>query len=86
MGGKFSHKLEVLLPWILLNRNFLKRELAITPCWLGKFRRYNIFQTAFGTVCLPMSFEEKYEWVKRKGGTMIEKVKNGKEIGKMGSK
>jgi hypothetical protein len=33
-----------------------------------------------------MSFEEKYEWVKRKGGTMIEKVKNGEEIGKMGSK
>jgi hypothetical protein len=26
MGGKFSHKLEVLLPWILLNRNFLKEN------------------------------------------------------------
>ncbi len=26
MGGKFSHKLEVLLPWKLLNRNFLKEN------------------------------------------------------------
>ncbi len=26
MGGKFSHKLEVFLPWILLNRNFLKEN------------------------------------------------------------
>jgi hypothetical protein len=26
MGGKFSHKLEVLLPGILLNRNFLKEN------------------------------------------------------------
>ncbi len=26
MGGKFSHKLEVLLPWILLNRTFLKEN------------------------------------------------------------
>jgi hypothetical protein len=26
MGGKFSHKLEVLLPWILLNINFLKEN------------------------------------------------------------
>jgi hypothetical protein len=24
MGGKFSHKLEVFLPWMLLNGNFLK--------------------------------------------------------------
>jgi hypothetical protein len=26
MGGKFSHKLEVFLPWMLLNRNFLKEN------------------------------------------------------------
>jgi hypothetical protein len=26
IGGKFSQKLEVLLPWILLNRNFLKEN------------------------------------------------------------
>jgi hypothetical protein len=26
MGGKFSHKLEVLLPEVLLNRNFLKEN------------------------------------------------------------
>jgi hypothetical protein len=26
MGGKFSYKLEVLLPWILLKRNFLKEN------------------------------------------------------------
>jgi hypothetical protein len=26
MGGKFSHKLEVFLPWLLLNRNFLKEN------------------------------------------------------------
>ncbi len=26
MGGKFSHTLEVLLPWILLNINFLKEN------------------------------------------------------------
>ncbi len=26
MGGKFSHKLQVLFPWILLNRNFLKEN------------------------------------------------------------
>jgi hypothetical protein len=26
MGGKFSHKLEVVLPWILLNINFLKEN------------------------------------------------------------
>jgi hypothetical protein len=26
MGGKFSHKLEVLIPWMLLNKNFLKEN------------------------------------------------------------
>jgi hypothetical protein len=26
MGGKFSHKLKVFLPWMLLNRNFLKEN------------------------------------------------------------
>jgi hypothetical protein len=26
MGEKFSHKLEVFLPWMLLNRNFLKEN------------------------------------------------------------
>jgi hypothetical protein len=26
MGGKFSHKLELFLPWMLLNRNFLKEN------------------------------------------------------------
>ena len=26
MEGKFSHKLEVFLPWMLLNRNFLKEN------------------------------------------------------------
>jgi hypothetical protein len=26
MGGKFSRKLEVFLPWMLLNRNFLKEN------------------------------------------------------------
>ncbi len=26
MGGEFSHKLEVFLPWMLLNRNFLKEN------------------------------------------------------------
>jgi hypothetical protein len=26
MGVKFSHKLEVFLPWMLLNRNFLKEN------------------------------------------------------------
>jgi hypothetical protein len=29
---------------------FSKRELALSPCWLGKFLHLNIFQTAFGTV------------------------------------
>jgi hypothetical protein len=26
IGGKFSYKLEVFLPWMLLNRNFLKEN------------------------------------------------------------
>jgi hypothetical protein len=26
MGGKFSYKLEVFVPWMLLNRNFLKEN------------------------------------------------------------
>jgi hypothetical protein len=50
MGGKFSHMLEAINPWMLLNRNFLKEELALSPSWLGIFLGLNIFQTAFWTV------------------------------------
>jgi hypothetical protein len=28
---------------------FSKRELALSPCWLGKFLGLSIFQTALGT-------------------------------------
>jgi hypothetical protein len=34
MEGKFSHKLEVLLPWILPNINFLKENWQYPhACW-----------------------------------------------------
>jgi hypothetical protein len=34
MGGKFFHKLEVFLPWILPNRNFLKENWHYSfACW-----------------------------------------------------
>jgi hypothetical protein len=49
MGGKFYQKLEVFIPRILLNINFLKRN-GIISVLLGKFLGLNIFQTAFGTV------------------------------------
>jgi hypothetical protein len=37
MGGKFSHKLEVLLPWMLLNRNFLKENRHFPHAGLENF-------------------------------------------------
>jgi hypothetical protein len=50
MGEKFSHKLEVLLPWILLSRNFLKENWQYPLAGWENFGAKNIFQTAFGTV------------------------------------
>ena len=39
MGGKFSHKLEVFLPWMLLNRNFLKENRYCAHAGREKFLR-----------------------------------------------
>ena len=39
MEGKFSHKLEVFLPWMLLNRNFLKENRYCAHAGRGKFLR-----------------------------------------------
>jgi hypothetical protein len=47
MGGKFSLKLEVLVSWILLNKNFLKREQALTPMLAGKISRSKYFPNCF---------------------------------------
>jgi hypothetical protein len=38
MGGKFSHKLEVFLPWMLLNRNFLKENRYYSHAGWENFR------------------------------------------------
>jgi hypothetical protein len=46
MGGKFSYKPEVLLPWILLNRNFLKENWQY-PMLAGKILALKYFPNCF---------------------------------------
>ncbi len=46
MGGKFSQKLEVLLPWILLNINFLKENWQYSML-AGKILELKYFPICF---------------------------------------
>jgi hypothetical protein len=43
MGGKFPQKLEVLIPWMLLKRNFLNANLLD-----GKISRLKFFPNCLG--------------------------------------
>jgi hypothetical protein len=47
MKGKFPHKQEVVIPWMLLNRNFLKENWHYPYAGWEKFLCLNILQTAF---------------------------------------
>jgi hypothetical protein len=90
MEGKFSHKLEVLLPWILLNINFLKENWQYSHAGWEKFgaKRFSklLLEQCTPTYCYNSIAEFLTSWRENMlcclPGLVLYKFSNGSAVGR----